>query len=159
MRVFKTWVGAEVGQQNGVAGFEQAVKDSNQSELGRRNGGNMLSVQASERALLCYLIGRLNSLDPDVLVGHNVSAFDLDILLHRLQHHKVGHALVAWQLQCVLATVICPNLGTNVAGPITCCVHFTGTFDVNWGDACCGRWCLCLQAYLVPSWQYQYLHA
>ena len=72
------------------AGFEQAVKDSNQSELGRRNGGNMLSVQASERALLCYLIGRLNSLDPDVLVGHNVSAFDLDILLHRLQHHKVG---------------------------------------------------------------------
>ena len=76
------------------AGFEQAVKDSNQSELGRRNGSNMLSVQASERALLCYLIGRLNSLDPDVLVGHNVSAFDLDILLHRLQHHKVG---IVWQ--------------------------------------------------------------
>ncbi|KAL3140237.1 hypothetical protein ABBQ38_004511 [Trebouxia sp. C0009 RCD-2024] len=69
-------------------GFEQAVKDSNQSELGRRNGGNMVSVQASERALLCYLIGRLHTLDPDVLVGHNVSAFDLDILLHRLQHHK-----------------------------------------------------------------------
>ena len=78
-----------------IVGFEQAVKDSNQSELGRRNGGNMLSVQASERALLCYLIGRLNSLDPDVLVGHNVSAFDLDILLHRLQHHKVGH--MVWQ--------------------------------------------------------------
>lgn len=82
-----------------LAGFEQAVKDSNQSELGRRNGGNMLSVQASERALLCYLIGRLNSLDPDVLVGHNVSAFDLDILLHRLQHHKVGHSLLARQLR------------------------------------------------------------
>lgn len=49
----------------------------------------MVSVQASERALLCYLIGRLHTLDPDVLVGHNVSAFDLDILLHRLQHHKV----------------------------------------------------------------------
>lgn len=71
------------------------MKDSNQSELGRRNGGNMVSVQASERALLCYLIGRLHSLDPDVLVGHNVSAFDLDILLHRLQHHKVGHSPVA----------------------------------------------------------------
>ncbi len=52
----------------------------------------MLSVQASERALLCYLMNRLNSLDPDVLVGHNVSAFDLDILLHRLQHHKVKYA-------------------------------------------------------------------
>lgn len=72
-----------------VAGFEQAVKDSNQSELGKRNGGNMVSVQASERALLCFLIGRLHSLDTDVVVGHNVGAFDLDILLHRLQHHKV----------------------------------------------------------------------
>lgn len=71
------------------AGFEQAVKDSNQSDLGRRNGGNMVSAQASERALLCYLVGRLHSLDADVLVGHNVAAFDLDILLHRLQHHKV----------------------------------------------------------------------
>lgn len=49
----------------------------------------MVSAQASERALLCYLISRLHSLDADVLVGHNVAAFDLDILLHRLQHHKV----------------------------------------------------------------------
>lgn len=71
------------------AGFEQAVKNSNQSELGKRNGGSMVSGQASERALLCYLIARLHSLDADVLVGHNVAAFDLDILLHRLQHHKV----------------------------------------------------------------------
>ena len=50
----------------------------------------MVSVQASERALLCYLIGRLHSLDADVVVGHNIGAFDLDILLHRLQHHKVN---------------------------------------------------------------------
>ena len=71
------------------AGFEQAVKEGNQSELGKRNGGSMLSLQASERALLCYLLSRLDGLDPDVLVVHNVSAFDLDILLHRLQHHKV----------------------------------------------------------------------
>ena len=82
----------DVPSNYALAGFEQAVKDSNQSELGRRNSGSMLSVQASERALLCYLMNRLNSLDPDVLVGHNVSAFDLDILLHRLQHHKVKHA-------------------------------------------------------------------
>lgn len=82
----------DVSSSHALAGFEQAVKESNQSELGRRNSGSMLSVQASERALLCYLMNRLNSLDPDVLVGHNVSAFDLDILLHRLQHHKVKHA-------------------------------------------------------------------
>ncbi len=82
----------DVSSNHALAGFEQAVKESNQSELGRRNSGSMLSVQASERALLCYLMNRLNSLDPDVLVGHNVSAFDLDILLHRLQHHKVKYA-------------------------------------------------------------------
>ena len=40
--------------------------------------------------LLCYLLSCLNGLDPDVLVGHNVSAFDLDILLHRLQLHKIA---------------------------------------------------------------------
>ena len=81
-----------LSSNHALAGFEQVVKDSNQSELGRRNNGSMLSVQASERALLCYLMNRLNSLDPDLLVGHNVSAFDLDILLHRLQHHKVKYA-------------------------------------------------------------------
>lgn len=28
---------------------------------------------------------KLHQLDADVLVGHNISGFDLDILLHRLQ--------------------------------------------------------------------------
>ena len=46
--------------------------------------------QANERALLTYLLARLRSLDVDVFVGHNFAAFDLDVLLHRLQHHKVG---------------------------------------------------------------------
>ena len=54
----------------------------------------MLSAQGSERGLLQHLLARLQVLDPDVLVGHNIAAFDLDVLLHRLQHHKVG----AWDL-------------------------------------------------------------
>jgi hypothetical protein len=29
------------------------------------------------------------ALDPDVLVGHNIGAFDLTVLLTRMQHHKV----------------------------------------------------------------------
>lgn len=57
--------------------------------MGRRNGGCMLSAQASERSLLMNLLARLRQLDADVLVGHNIAAFDLDVLLHRLQHHKV----------------------------------------------------------------------
>jgi DNA polymerase III epsilon subunit-like protein len=33
-------------------------------------------------------VNRLAHLDADALVGHNISAFDLDILLHRLEKHK-----------------------------------------------------------------------
>ena len=50
----------------------------------------MLSAQSTERALLTNLLARLRTLDADVYVGHNISAFDLDVLLHRLQHHKVN---------------------------------------------------------------------
>lgn len=64
------------------------VRAANRSEMGKRNGGNMLSAQSTERALLTNLLARLRTLDADVYVGHNISAFDLDILLHRLQHHK-----------------------------------------------------------------------
>lgn len=42
-------------------------------------------VICSERALLNLLMIKLHQLDADVLVGHNISGFDLDILLHRLQ--------------------------------------------------------------------------
>lgn len=65
------------------------VQGNNASEMGRRNGGVMQSAQSSERTLLMNLLVRLRTLDADVYVGHNISAFDLDVLLHRLQHHKV----------------------------------------------------------------------
>jgi DNA polymerase elongation subunit (family B) len=70
------------------AGFEAAVAAANGSELGRRNGGAMLAGGASERALLQNLLARLRALDADVYCGHNIAAFDLDVLLHRLQAHK-----------------------------------------------------------------------
>ena len=72
------------------AGFEGMVQAANRSDMGRRNGGAMLSAQSTERALLTNLLARLRTLDADVYVGHNISAFDLDVLLHRLQHHKVN---------------------------------------------------------------------
>ena len=53
----------------------------------------MVSAQASERALLSNLLARLRVIDADVYVGHNVSAFDLDVLLHRLQFNKVSGAV------------------------------------------------------------------
>lgn len=47
----------------------------------------------SERALLNRLMLQLHKMDSDVLVGHNISGFDLDVLLHRSQ---VG----IWLLLC-----------------------------------------------------------
>lgn len=73
------------------AGFKEQVAAANSSELGRRNRGQMLATAAGERALLANLVERLLALDADVYCGHNVAAFDLDVLLHRLQHHKARH--------------------------------------------------------------------
>lgn len=54
------------------------------------NSVNTLNAESSERALLNLLMIKLHQLDADVLVGHNISGFDLDILLHRLQACKVA---------------------------------------------------------------------
>lgn len=72
-------------------GFDAEVKRENESPLGRANGGAMLSMQGNEKGLLTMLVARLRALDADVFVGHNIAAFDLDVLLHRLQHFKVPH--------------------------------------------------------------------
>jgi DNA polymerase alpha subunit A len=56
-------------------------------------------VLPNEQALLSLLIGFLISLttanihrnDPDVIVGHNIIDFDLDVLLHRLKINKTEH--------------------------------------------------------------------
>lgn len=45
----------------------------------------ILCLFCSERALLNRLMIELHKLDSDVLVGHNISGFDLDVLLHRCQ--------------------------------------------------------------------------
>ncbi|KAF7803369.1 DNA polymerase alpha catalytic subunit [Senna tora] len=64
----------------GPLGFEKEVTDRN-----TRSGSNVLCYERSERALLNRLIIELHKLDSDVLVGHNISGFDLDVLLHRCQ--------------------------------------------------------------------------
>ncbi|PRW60975.1 DNA polymerase alpha catalytic subunit [Chlorella sorokiniana] len=89
------------------AGFDGDVRKANQSDIGRRNGGAMLSMQPNERALLTMLVARLRQIDADVFVGHNFAAFDLDVLLHRLQHHKVPN----WSSLGRLKRSRFPNLG------------------------------------------------
>ncbi|EFJ08369.1 hypothetical protein SELMODRAFT_428950 [Selaginella moellendorffii] len=59
------------------------------SHINNKSRCSVLSCEGSERALLNCLMIKLHQLDPDVLVGHNVSGFDLDVLLHRLQVRKL----------------------------------------------------------------------
>lgn len=71
------------------AGFEQLVAQENASPRGKVMGGAMLSTAPNERALLGCLLTKMAALDADVLVGHNIGAYELVVLLTRLQTHKV----------------------------------------------------------------------
>lgn len=42
-----------------------------------------------ERALLSLLLAKIGKIDADIVVGHDIASFDLDILLHRLTQNKV----------------------------------------------------------------------
>lgn len=50
-----------------------------------------LEVMDSERSLLTFLIAKLQRLDPDILIGHDIQSFDLDVLLHRMLTLKISN--------------------------------------------------------------------
>ncbi|KNA17466.1 hypothetical protein SOVF_079750 [Spinacia oleracea] len=64
--------------------FQTKVEEKN-----TKAGSTILHFETSERALLTRLLTEMFKLDSDVLVGHNISGFDLDVLLHRAQSCKV----------------------------------------------------------------------
>ncbi|KAL6580135.1 hypothetical protein OROMI_008159 [Orobanche minor] len=81
----------------------------------------------NEQALLNCLMTKLHKLDSDVLVGHNISGFDLDVLLHRVQAYSV-HS-VTWSKIGRLRRSSMPKLnkGSSVFGSgaspgIMCCI-------------------------------------
>lgn len=43
----------------------------------------------TERALLGFFLAKLFKIDPDLLVGHDISGFDLEVLMHRIFVNKV----------------------------------------------------------------------
>ncbi|KAF5183787.1 Dna polymerase alpha catalytic subunit [Thalictrum thalictroides] len=92
-------------------GFTKKVTDRN-SEA----GCNVLGVESSERALLNRLMLELHKLDSDVLVGHNISGFDLDVLLHRAQACKVPSSM--WSKIGRLKRSVMPKLtkGSSLFG-------------------------------------------
>ncbi|GLJ35374.1 hypothetical protein SUGI_0711430 [Cryptomeria japonica] len=92
-------------------GFVKDVANKN-----AKAGSNVLSYESSERALLNRLMIKLHQLDPDVLVGHNISGFDLDVVLHRAQTCKVPSNM--WSKIGRLKRSIMPKLskGNNSSG-------------------------------------------
>ncbi|KAL5715404.1 DNA-directed DNA polymerase [Ranunculus cassubicifolius] len=92
-------------------GFTKEVSDRNS-----KAGSNVLGVESSERALLNRLMVELHKLDSDVLVGHNISGFDLDVLLHRAQACKVPSSM--WSKVGRLKRSVMPKLtkGSTVFG-------------------------------------------
>jgi DNA polymerase alpha subunit A len=50
-----------------------------------------VDILPNEKALLSFLIANIHRHDPDIIVGHNVIDFDLDVLLHRMKVNKVEH--------------------------------------------------------------------
>lgn len=43
----------------------------------------------TERALLGFFLAKLFKIDPDLLVGHDISGFDLEVLMHRIFVNKI----------------------------------------------------------------------
>ena len=79
-----------------------------------------LEICPSERALLNYLVAKLHTIDADVLVGHNIAAFDLAVLLQRLSAQKVAH----WSKVGRMRIKNMPKLSSNTSA-------FSGS---NWAE-------------------------
>ncbi|XP_078265270.1 DNA polymerase alpha catalytic subunit [Rhinoraja longicauda] len=57
--------------------------------LTRKNA--KVEIAATERTLLGFFLAKIHKIDPDVLVGHDIYGFDLDVLLQRINACKVPH--------------------------------------------------------------------
>ena len=58
-------------------------------EQNNKTGNFKIIKMDSERALLSYLLTRIQNIDPDIIIGHDVVGFDLEVLLHRTVTNKI----------------------------------------------------------------------
>uniref|UniRef100_A0A8D2J7L8 DNA polymerase n=1 Tax=Varanus komodoensis TaxID=61221 RepID=A0A8D2J7L8_VARKO len=50
-----------------------------------------IEIATTERTLLGFFLAKVHKIDPDVIVGHNIYGFDLELLLQRINYCKVPH--------------------------------------------------------------------
>lgn len=60
------------------------------SEAVRKKNGKV-EIASTERTLLGFFLAKMHKIDPDVLVGHDIFGFDLEVLLQRINVCKVPH--------------------------------------------------------------------
>ncbi|CAN0386493.1 unnamed protein product [Lampetra fluviatilis] len=66
-----------------------------------------MEVFPTERTLLGFLLAKIHVTDPDVLVGHDIVGFDLEVLMQRIAALKVPH----WSKLSRLRRSAMPRLG------------------------------------------------
>ncbi|XP_052784839.1 DNA polymerase alpha catalytic subunit-like [Mya arenaria] len=68
-----------------------------------------VEVLPTERALLGFLLAKIHKIDPDIIVGHDIYGYDLDILLHRINSNKIPH----WSKIGRLKRTVMPKLASH----------------------------------------------
>lgn len=71
-----------------------------------------ISMETSEKALLNRFMAKIGEFDPDVIAGHAITSFDLDVLLHRLHHFKIN----TWSKLGRLHRTNQPRISSNASG-------------------------------------------
>ncbi|TMW64739.1 hypothetical protein Poli38472_011619 [Pythium oligandrum] len=72
-------------------GFPGAYTEAAKSDPRFASAGNdCLHVEFNERAMLSYFLSRVQREDPDVIVGHNLHKYALDLLISRIDHYHLG---------------------------------------------------------------------
>ncbi|KAB0345233.1 hypothetical protein FD754_022159 [Muntiacus muntjak] len=59
--------------------FKESIKEKNVK----------VEVAATERTLLGFVLAKVHKIDPDIIVGHNIYGFELEVLLQRINVCKV----------------------------------------------------------------------
>ncbi|XP_036377688.1 DNA polymerase alpha catalytic subunit [Megalops cyprinoides] len=77
--------------------FKEAVR--------KKNG--KVEIAGTERMLLGFFLAKMHKIDPDVVVGHDIYGFDLEVLLQRISVCKVPH----WSKMGRLRRANMPKLG------------------------------------------------
>ncbi|KAL4220500.1 DNA polymerase alpha catalytic subunit [Mactra antiquata] len=85
--------------------FPWDFKDKIQKESKRMK----VDIIPTERALLGFLLAKIHKIDADVIVGHDIYGYDLDVLLHRINANKIPH----WSKIGRLKRTVMPKLSSH----------------------------------------------